>query len=310
MEFYARVRPISTTDTKEIVWEYSKDNIISIGPADESSYSTDNAVNKYKIVSIGNGGGEVTVTGTVKGTDITATFKVAVDSEGTGFTFSQTSPQKLILGKSNNNTTSIAIENNNPFSMAKNVKWTLTDDSIVDMRAINSSKTQVVLTAKQVGTTTLKAEVEYYWGGTYSQEIEIVVEAPRIDILVDGEVTDTINIAVGETKGFLVEPNYKKDSADDGYQSSSYDPSIILLDGDVSKNSVNGLYYTVTGVAEGTQAITFTPTDTTCSPVTLTINVGGGTSAPGGDDGDNDGNDDNHDGNDSGNPEFDDNSGD
>lgn len=272
-EFFARVRPASTTDP-EIIWTYSKENIVAVAPADPSSYSASNPVNKFKLAAIGTEGGEVTVTGTVKGTEISNSFKVIVDSKGTGFTFSKSSPQKLILGKTNNDTVSIAVVHNNQFSAAKKINWSLSDDSIVEMNVNSATKKEVTLVAKQVGTTKLKADVEYWAGGTYTEEMDIVVESPRIDVLVDGNPVTEINIAVGETKYLVVEPNYKKDSADDGYQSSSV--SFVSIEGATDHNTPNGLGYKITGVSDGTETITFTPTDTTCAPVTITFKVGTG----------------------------------
>lgn len=272
-EFYARVRPASTTNP-EIIWTFDKENIVAIAPADDSTYSSSNPVNKFRLASVGTDGGEVTVTGTVKGTSIRTSFKVVVDSKSTGFKFSQSSPYTLVLGKTNNDTVSISIINNNPFSMAKSIKWNIEDESIVEASHNTGSNKEITLKAKALGSTKISATVEYYWGGEFTEEMEILVESPRIDVLVDGTPVDEIHLNVGETKGFLVEPNYKKDSANSGYSFSS--GSFVNIVADSSKNSPNGLYFDATGVTEGTEEITFTPSDTTCPPKTIRIIVGSG----------------------------------
>lgn len=272
-EFFARVRPISTTNP-EIEWTYSIPNIVAVGCADAEAYNKANPINKYRIAAVGKEGGEVTVTGTVVGTNIKTSFKVIVESTGTGFKFVPDKIEPLVINKAPNNTTSIAIESLNPMSVIKDITWTAEDDSIIEVTKIAGNAKVVNVTALSVGTTKLTAEVTYRRGGTFKESIDIVVESPRIDILVDGTAVDEIHIEKGQVKDFVVEPNYPKDSVNSGY--SFANGSYCKIVGNTENNTANGLGFTITGVEDGTEEITFTPTDPNCPPKTIRVVVGSG----------------------------------
>lgn len=271
-EFFARVRPASATNL-EIEWSLSNSKIISIGPADPDDYSISKATNQFRISAVGTNGGEVTVTGKVKGTNIQTQFKVIVDAPGTGFHLSKSSPQTLVLGKSPNDVLSLGITYDNPWSSARNITWELSDDTMASISYPSEPKTNANIKALKTGTVTLTVTVEFRFGGTFTKTMQIEIEEPRIDVLSNGVPVKEIIVNKGESVDISIEPNYPKDSADTGYVVTLSNENVTFVGN--GKNSAYGLGYTVTGVSAGETIATITPTDTDMPPFTITIKVPG-----------------------------------
>lgn len=269
-DFYARVNPESTT-APEIEWDFSRVNTIAIGPADLKDYSELSTLNKFRISAIGTRGGEVTVVGKVKGTDVTKTFKVIVDAPSTGISFSVDSPQTMVLGKTEE--LFVSVNYDNPFATARNITWELSDESKADIEYLQESKKNIKITAKEPGEIELKVEVRFRAGGTYSETMKIKIEEPRIDVLVDGQSITEIILNKGETIDFVVEPNYPKESANDGYQISMDNNNVDVVGS--GNNTANGIGYTATALNSGVTVLTIAPTDPDTKPFTVKITVPG-----------------------------------
>lgn len=272
-EFYTRIKPASSTNTT-IEWSFSRSNVISIGPADEDEFNPASVTNKWKIKAYGDQGGEVTVIGRVKGTSVQTTFKVAVDAPGTGFTLTKDTPPLLIIGKEPYDETTVGIVFDNVLSSARSITWTVSDDSIVELSYLSIfDKRNVIVTALAPGRVTLTAEVTFRKGGTYTQSIDIIVEEPRIDVLVDGESVTEITIEQGNTVKIAVEPNYLKGSADEGFEITQSNINIIAFEG--LGTTTNGYRYKLTANAPGETILTITPTNSEVSPTTIKVIVPG-----------------------------------
>lgn len=271
-EFFTRVRPAAAT-ILEIEWTYSRSRIIEIGPADPDDYSTSKVINKWKIDAVGTTGGEVTVTGKIKGTNISTQFKVIVDAPGTGFEFNMESPQTLIIEKSPYDVLAIGIIYDNPWSSARNITWELSDTSKASLSYPDSSKINANVTALQPGVVTLKATVQFRFGGTYTKTMQIIIKGPEINVMVGDTIVKEITVNQGETVDFVVEPNYPKLSANDGYEISINNNNVSVAGN--GKNTPYGLGYSVTGLTPGVTMATITPTDTAVKPITVKFTVPG-----------------------------------
>lgn len=272
LDFWARVNPEATTNP-EIEWVFSRTNIIAIGPADPDNFSSQKHTNKYRISAIGTKGGDVTVVGKIKGTDVSATFKVIVDAEGTGISISHESPQTIVLGKSPYDVLDVGVTYDNPFSSARSITWKLSDESKAKIEYPQNSNKNVRIVGKNVGRTTLSVEVVFRYGGTYTDEIELIIEEPRIDILVDGKPTTELTLESGKELEFIVEPNYPKQSANDGYEISTNNNNVSVRGS--GNNTANGLGYIATALNPGVTILTITPTDPDVAPFTITITIPG-----------------------------------
>lgn len=195
--------------------------------------------------------------GRVKGTNIQTQFKVIVDAPGTGFEFNMNSPQKLILGKSPYDVLPISIVYDNPWSSARNITWELSDDSEATISYPTSSKKNDNITACEEGIVTLTATVEFRLGGTYTKSIQIIIEKPSIDILVNGTSVKEITVAYGDSIDLTIEPNYPKASVLSGYEITLDNDNVTIESN--GKNTSNGLGYTITGISPGVAIATVAP---------------------------------------------------
>lgn len=211
--------------------------------------------------------------GRVKGTNIQTQFKVIVDAPGTGFEFNMNSPQKLILGKSPYDVLPISIVYDNPWSSTRNITWELSDDSEATISYPTSSKKNDNITACEEGIVTLTATVEFRLGGTYTKSIQVIIEKPSIDILVNGTSVKEITVAYGDSIDLTIEPNYPKASVLSGYEITLDNDNVTIESN--GKNTSNGLGYTITGISPGVAIATVAPTDSSESPFTFKITVPG-----------------------------------
>lgn len=277
--FAAEILPSTATNTA-IDWSYSRSNVVTIAPADSDEYNPNSTYNRYEICANGDSGGETTVTGKIEGTDTIIKFNVVVSSPGTGFELSGNKNITLVLGA--DTTFSTHTIYNNPFSKEKDITWSLSDENKAELIISEDKKTAKVI-AKQKGSVTLTAEVEFRLGGKYTENIEVNIEDPRIDILVDGVDTREFNINKGESALFVYEPNCSKESADliasgilaNTCTFSDYDKHIVRIKSVPSNNTAKGWGYEIEGLAIGTTVIKVTPTSSLYSPVYLTVTVSG-----------------------------------
>ena len=272
IEFFAEITP-STVTNAEIEWSYSRTNVVTIGPADPDTYSPNSAFNTYKILAYGDSGGETTVTGRVKGTNITASFKVVVDAPGTGVSLTKQGSQTLVLGI--DPSFNIGVEFDNALSTTKNISWSLSDESKATLD-ISSNKREVTVTALKTGTVTLTVEAEFKVGGKFSDSIEITIEEPRIDILVDGTNISAVNLNKGDSQIFVFQPNCSKESYGPlACTFDDYDKHIISINSVPEYNTAKGWAFEIVGLSPGTTTITVNPTSTSFGPIYITVTVSG-----------------------------------
>lgn len=271
-EFIAEVMP-STTTNPEIEWSYSRTNVVTIGPADPDTYSPNSAYNTYKILAYGDSGGETTVTGRVKGTNITASFKVVVDAPGTGVSLTKQGSQTLVLGI--DPSFNIGVEFDNVLSTTKNINWSLSDESKATLD-ISNNKKEVTVTALEAGTVTLTVEAEFRVGGKFSDSIEITIEEPRIDILVNDTNISAMNLNKGGSQIFVFQPNCSKESYGPlACTFDDYDKHIISINSVPEYNTAKGWAFEVVGLTPGTTTIAVNPTSSLFGPIYITVTVSG-----------------------------------
>lgn len=272
IEFIAEITP-STATNSEIEWSYSRTNVVTIGPADPDAYNPNSAFNVYKILAYGDSGGETTVTGRVKGTNITASFKVVVDAPGTGVSLTKQGSQTLVLGI--DPSFNIGVEFDNMLSTTKNINWSLSDESKATLD-ISNNKKEVTVMALEAGTVTLTVEAEFRVGGKFSDSIEITIEEPRIDILVNDTNISAMNLNKGGSQIFVFQPNCSKESYGPlACTFDDYDKHIISINSVPEYNTAKGWAFEVVGLTPGTTTIAVNPTSSLFGPIYITVTVSG-----------------------------------
>lgn len=273
-EIITEVKP-STTTYPEIEWSYSRSNVVTVGPADPDTYNADCVYNKFTILANGDSGGEVTVTARVKGTNVYTSFDVVVDSPGTGVSLNKEGTQTLVMGVEPS--LNIGVDYDNLLSSAKKITWSSSDDNKIKIVPFNEDK-EASITALATGTVTLNVEVEFRVGGTFSDSIDINIENPRVDIMVDGSLSNNVSINKGSSQLFVYEPNCSKSSyGNNGCTYNNYDENIISIESVPSKNTTNGWAYQINGLTAGTTTITLTPVNSAFPPAYISVTVSEGT---------------------------------
>lgn len=274
VDFFSRIRPASSTFT-EVEWTCEPSNIVSIIPADfdNSNHIPENKlVNKWKIAADKGIGGEVKVTGRIKGTDVATQFDVIVDEPGTGFSLSATDRQLIVL-KDPYDKLPVGLIYNELYSRATSINWSISDESKATISYPDDSRKEVIVTGHKVGTVTLTCEVEFRVGGKYTQTVEIDIEEPRIDVLVNGVPIDEITIMRGTTQDFVVRTNYPSDPNTTEYTMTFSNPRGIASAAVSGNNITNGKGYTLTGLKVDSSTLTITPADPYTPSKTINVNI-------------------------------------
>lgn len=248
------VGPAEATNA-EIEWTYSNKNIIEIFPEDPDHFSPNAKSKTYRLLASGNAGGEVTVTGKVKGTTVSKSFTVYVDSPGTGVHFKDNDDLLLVLDMEP--TKKVRIGFDNEFSTAKSITWSSSDESIATIE-VGEDKMSADITALDLGDVDVTVEVEFRSGGTYTASIPVHVEELKVDILMDGSPVDELIIRQGEHKVFALNPNCTKDAFEVNQNAfkAYYGTGDIAISG--AYNIVapaNGSIYEIVGMTPGTYTI-------------------------------------------------------
>lgn len=266
------VGPAEATNA-EIEWTYSKKDIIEIFPEDPDHFSPNAKSKTYRLLASGTAGGEVTVTGKVKGTTVSKTFTVCVDSPGTGVHFTQDENLLLVLGIEP--TKNVYIEFDNEFSMAKNITWSVSDESIASLE-VGEDQMSASVTALGLGDVDINVEVEFKSGGTYTASLPVHTEELKVDILMDGSPVDELIIRQGEHKVFALNPNCSRDAytANQDVFKEYYGTGDIAISG--AYNIVapaNGSIYEIVGMTPGTYTINvkYFEDDPLTFPLTVTV---------------------------------------
>lgn len=271
-EFYARVRPISSTHTK-INWTFSKPNVIAIEGADDS-YSDVNAVNKYKIASVGTDGGQVTVIGTVDGfPSIKTTFVVDVVGGSSAISITRTETSKLVLGIPNNDELSAQVTPNSLFSKITSVDWEVFPADCVSIIPADDSNSNVTLKATKTGIVNVVATAHFRKGDDEQASFSFEIVDPEIIITFDGKkinpTIDNMIMLTGESKLFVVEYNYKKDGNSSGFE--VIHPTEIAAT--AGPNPANGHSFYFSSDTAGDYTLHVTPSNSIFDPFDIVLHV-------------------------------------
>lgn len=251
------VSPEEATNA-EIEWTYSKNNIVEVYPEDPDNFAPNAKTKIYRLLANGTAGGEVIVTGRVKGTTVSKSFKVYVDSPGTGVHFREDDDLTLVLDIEPTKNVSIAFDNE--FSSAKSITWSLSDDSLASLD-VTEDQLSADITAIDLGDVDINVEVEFRSGGTYTDTLTVHIEELSVDVLMDGSPVDEIVLKQGEHKVFAINPNCSKDAYErnqDAFKDYSGTGDIAISGAYNTTAPANGHIFEIVGMTPGTYEIDVT----------------------------------------------------